>query len=117
MIANLDSKLERIMEVLNISSSSKRRLDEPTTVIAQFKKKTTHEKCEPGTTVSNQGVTLGQEAIVEPFISPLTHLDNPVKEVTSVNRDLNKGMSREEEVFDPLNNATHHRTLDFQILI
>ncbi|XP_075489344.1 uncharacterized protein LOC142528205 isoform X2 [Primulina tabacum] len=108
MISNLDSKLERIMEVLNISSSSKRRLDEPTTVFAQSKKKKTHEKCEPGTTVSNQRVTLGQEAIVEPFISPLTHLDNPVKDVTSVNRDLNEGMSREEEVFDPLNNATHH---------
>ncbi|XP_075499003.1 uncharacterized protein LOC142537349 isoform X2 [Primulina tabacum] len=108
MISNLDSKLERIMKVLNISSSSKRRLDEPTTVFAQSKKKKTHEKCEPWTTVSNQGVTLGQEAIVEPFISPLTHLDNPVKEVTSVNRDLNEGMSREEEVFDPLNNATHH---------
>ncbi|XP_073304180.1 uncharacterized protein [Primulina huaijiensis] len=77
MISNLDSKLERIMEVLNISSSSKRRLDEPTTVFAQSKKKNTHEKCELGTTVSNQGVTLGQEAIVEPFISPLTHHEPP----------------------------------------
>ncbi|XP_073313430.1 uncharacterized protein [Primulina huaijiensis] len=96
------------MEVLNISSSSKRRLDDPTTVFAQSMKKKIHEKCEPGTTVFNQGVILGQEAIVEPFISPLTHLDNPVKEVTSVNRDLNEGMNRQEEVFDPLNNATHH---------
>ncbi|XP_073050403.1 uncharacterized protein [Primulina eburnea] len=108
MISNLDRKLERIMEVLNISSSSKRRLDEPTTVFAQSKKKKIHQKYKLSTTISNQGVTLGQEAVVEPLISPLTHLDNPDKEVTSINRDLNEGMSREEEVFDPLNNATHH---------
>ncbi|XP_073121695.1 uncharacterized protein [Henckelia pumila] len=71
MVSNLDSKIERVMQVLDISSSSKRRSNEPTTVFARSKRKKTH-KYEPVTPFFNQGVVLGQEA---PLTSPLTSLE------------------------------------------
>ncbi|XP_073147807.1 uncharacterized protein [Henckelia pumila] len=95
MISNLDSKLERVIQVVDISSSPKRRSNEPTTVSARSKRKKTHEY-EPVTPFFNQGVVLGQEATVEPLTSPLTSLDYIVKETTFVDRDLNGGVSREQ---------------------
>ncbi|XP_073132153.1 uncharacterized protein [Henckelia pumila] len=95
MISNLDSKLERVIQVVDISSSSKRRSNEPTTVSARSKRKKTHEY-KPVTPFFNQGVVLGQEATVEPLTSPLTSLDYIVKETTFVDRDLNGGVSREQ---------------------